>query len=158
MAPVALTVKPHSTAGPGLELPLGTLSRPAESHLHGLTASHAQQEGPGSQQSAAPGVQGRRLTRQLSGPRDLRGRSFMAARVPSTVATDPMQKASSRRPVSLMMRLPCSARVRPARDLCTAWCCCMTDKSGCQACAGFVPHGSVAAQSLDACKGSYPPR
>ena len=63
------------------------------------------------------------LTRQLSGPSDLRGRSFMATRVPSTVATAPMQKASSRRPVSLMMRLPCSARIRPAGALDAARCC-----------------------------------
>ena len=36
----------------------------------------------------------------------------MATRVPSTVATEPMQKASSRRPVSLMMRLPCRTSLR----------------------------------------------
>ena len=32
----------------------------------------------------------------------------MATNVPATVATEPMQKASRRRPVSLMMRLPCT--------------------------------------------------
>ena len=52
----------------------------------------------------------------------------MATRVPSTVATAPMQKASSRRPVSLMIRLPCSARVRPAGGLHAACCCWMIDQ------------------------------
>ena len=44
-------------------------------------------------------------TRQLSGPRLRRGSSFMAIRVPTTVATEPMQKDSSRRPVDVKMRL-----------------------------------------------------
>ena len=55
-------------------------------------------------------LQSREGTRQLSAPRLLRGSSFMATKVPMMVATAPMQKASSRRPVALMMRLQVCAQ------------------------------------------------